>query len=275
VGCRATGTGGALDEDGLMGTAVQEAKRTKKVQKQLTDPTSSALQRYRDLVLGRGGLWALIKYELITMALSSMPGALGLALRKIFYPAILGAVGRNVIFGRNITIRHGHKIRIGNNVVLDEQVVLDAKGEENEGIVIGDGVMISRNTVLSCKGGSIYVGNGVAFGANGLVHAEFGSDVTIGPDTTIAAFVYLVGGGNYVLDRLDLPIKDSGFYSKGGIHLGAGGWVGSHVAVLDGVHVGDGCVLAAGAVVTRDVPSFIIAGGVPARPIGSRGDAEL
>jgi acetyltransferase-like isoleucine patch superfamily enzyme len=258
-----------------MATAVTEAKKTNKVQKQLTDPSSSAVQRYRNLVLGRGGAWALIRYELITMLFGSLPGALGLALRKVFFPSILGAVGRNVIFGRNITIRHGHKIRIGNNVVLDEHVVLDAKGEENEGIVLGDGVMISRNTVLSCKGGSIFIGSGVAFGANGLVHAEFGSDVTVAADTTIAAYVYLVGGGNYVLDRVDLPIKDSGFYSKGGIHIGAGGWVGSHVAVLDGVRVGDGCVLAAGAVVTRDVPALTIAGGTPAKPIGRRGDAEF
>ena len=258
-----------------MATAVREARRTSKVQQELTDSSSSTVQRYRNLVLGQPGLWALIKYELITMACGSFPGALGLALRRLFYPMILGFVGRNVIFGRNVTIRHGHKIRIGNNVVVDEYAVLDAKGDDNDGIVLGDGVMISRNTVLSCKGGNIQFGNGVAFGANGLVHAECGSDVQVGADTTIAAYVYLVGGGNYVLNRVDLPIKDSGFYPKGGIHIGSGGWLGSHVAVLDGVRVGDGCVLAAGAVVTRDVAPLTIAGGIPAKPIGRRANAAF
>ena len=58
-----------------------------------------------------------------------VPGALGLALRKTLYPLLLGACGRNVVFGQNVVLRHPHKIRIGDNVVIDDNCLLDAKGD--------------------------------------------------------------------------------------------------------------------------------------------------
>ena len=52
----------------------------------------------------------------------SVPGALGLALRKALYPLLLGACGRNVVFGQNVVLRHPHKIRIADNVVHRRQL---------------------------------------------------------------------------------------------------------------------------------------------------------
>ena len=71
-----------------------------------------------------------------------MPGALGLLLRSKLYPRLLGRTGRNVTFGVNVVLRHPHKIRIGDNVVIDDGCCLDAKGTDNEGITIGDGVFV-------------------------------------------------------------------------------------------------------------------------------------
>ena len=85
----------------------------------------------------------------------SVPGALGLALRKTLYPLLLGTCGRNVVFGQNVVLRHPHKIHIGDNVVIDDNCLIDAKGESNAGIRIASGVFIGRNTILSCKNGDI------------------------------------------------------------------------------------------------------------------------
>jgi acetyltransferase-like isoleucine patch superfamily enzyme len=248
------------------------AEDSKKLHETLTDYSTSALDRYKTMVLGQGSFWDLLNYELVTSLVGSMPGALGLILRQLLFPKLLGSVGKNVIFGRNVTIRHGHKIHLGDRVVIDDNVVLDAKGETNQGITIAADTIISRNCILSCKDGTICIGHNVALGINSLIHAVKGSNVTVGNNVTIAAYTYLIGGGNYHFDRLDLPIKQQGTYSKGGVVIGEGVWIGSHVQVLDGVHVGQGSVLAAGAVVNRDVPDYAIVGGVPAKILKSRLD---
>jgi acetyltransferase-like isoleucine patch superfamily enzyme len=68
---------------------------------------------------------------------------------------------------------------------------------------------------------------------------------------------------------LDRPIRDQGVTNKG-IVIDDDVWVGSNVTFLDGVHVGTGCVIGAGAVVTKDLPPYSVAAGVPARVIDNR-----
>ena len=48
---------------------------------------------------------------------------------RALYPLLLGACGRNVVFGQNVVLRHPHKIRIGDNVVIDDNCLIDAKGD--------------------------------------------------------------------------------------------------------------------------------------------------
>lgn len=247
-----------------------ENKKGNKFHKFLTDDSTSALKRYQDIVIGKRGLWELVKYEFIVFMFGSMPGVIGLALRKIFYPKILGHVGRNVLFCKNITIRHGCKISLGDQVVIGDNVVLDAKGEENDGIIIESDTDISSNCILSCKNGNIHIGRNVNLGMNSLIHAVNQSGVKVGDNAAIAAYTYLIGGGNYYFNQLDTPIKEQGTYSKGGVVIGEGAWMGSHVQVLDGVRLGQGSIVAAGAVVNRNVPDYAIVGGVPAKLIRYR-----
>ena len=119
-----------------------------RAQEQLFDTRRSAREKYEELVVGRRGWGALIQHEVVTLLSQSVPGALGLALRKSLYPSLLGACGRNVVFGQNVVLRHPGKIRIGDNVVIDDNCLLDAKGSGNRGITIGSGVFIGRNTFL-------------------------------------------------------------------------------------------------------------------------------
>ncbi|MBU2698385.1 CatB-related O-acetyltransferase [Pimelobacter sp. 30-1] len=70
------------------------------------------------------------------------------------------------------------------------------------------------------------------------------------------------------------PLEPAGF-PRGPATIGNDVWIGANAVVLRGVHVGDGAVIAAGAVVTRDVPPYAIVGGVPAKVIRSRFAPDL
>jgi acetyltransferase-like isoleucine patch superfamily enzyme len=237
-----------------------------RIQDQLFEQGASARQKYASLVVGRPGLGALVRYELTLLAAQWVPGALGLALRKVLYRGLLGACGRNVVFGQNVVLRHPHKIRIGDDVVVDDNCLLDAKGESNAGITIGSGVFIGRNTILSCKNGDIEIGDAANIGFNCEVFS--GSRVTIGANTLFAAYCYLIGGGHNFEDPAR-AIADQGRRSAG-VAVGEGTWLGAGAKILDGVTVGAHAIVGAGAVVTVNVPDRGVAMGRPARIVGSR-----
>ena len=237
-----------------------------RAQEQLFGSSASASAKYSALVVGRPGFGALIAYELVVMIAQSCPGALGLALRKWLYPALLGSCGRNVIFGQHVVLRHPHKIHIGDNVVVDDNCLLDAKGDTNRGIRIGSGVFVGRNTILSCKNGDIELGDGANVGFNCEIFSA--SRVAIGARTLIAAYAYVIGGDHDLSDP-SVAVLDQPRVSAG-VTIGEGVWIGAAVKILDGVTIGDRAVVGAAAVVRENVPAASIAVGIPARVVGSR-----
>ena len=237
-----------------------------RVQDELTRPGVSARDKYSALIVGRPGLWALLKYELVVLASQHVPGALGLVLRKSLYPLLLGSCGRHVVFGQNVVLRHPHKIRIGDNVVIDDNCLIDAKGESNSGILIGDGVFVGRNTILSCKNGDIELADGANIGFNCEIFSA--SRVRVGRSALIAAYSYLIGGDHDFSDASRAVIEQA--RTSAGITIGDGAWLGAGVKVLDGVTIGALAVVGAGAVVRDSVPDRATAVGVPARVVGTR-----
>jgi acetyltransferase-like isoleucine patch superfamily enzyme len=236
------------------------------IQQELFDEKKSKADKYRDLVIGRSGLGPLIVFELVTLLSAWMPGALGLFLRSKLYPLILGRVGRNVVFGVNVTLRHPHKIQIGDNVVIDDQCCLDAKGTDNRGIVIGEGVFIGRNTILSCKNGDILIDDRANLGFNCEIFSA--SRVRVGKSILMAAYTYLVGG-DHLYDRTDIPVLDQGRTARG-IDVDDNVWLGTHVVVTDGSRIGRDAIVGAGAVVVGEIPDFAIATGIPAKVVRDR-----
>lgn len=237
-----------------------------KAQEQLSDRSKSARQKYAELVVGRPGIGALLRHEIVTLWSQHVPGALGLALRKTLYPLLLGSCGRNVIFGQNVVLRHPHKIHIGDDVMIDDNCLLDAKGETNQGITIGSGVFIGRNSILSSKNGDIDLASGVNVGFNCEIFSA--SRVAIGADTLLAAYCYVIGGDHDWSDPAQSVLAQS--RTSAGVTIGSGAWLGAGVKVLDGAAIGDRAVIGAGAVVKDAVPGGAIAVGMPARVIGSR-----
>src|SRR4051812_31660842 len=237
-----------------------------KAQEQLFAPGKSSWAKYAELVVGRPGLGALLKYELVIMFAQSWPGALGLAIRKTLYPLLLGSCGRNVVFGQHVVLRHPHKIHIGSNVVIDDNCLVDAKGESNRGIRIGDGVFVGRNTILSCKNGDIDLADGANIGFNCELFSA--SRVAIGRHVLMAAYTYVIGGDHDFSDPSKSVLEQT--RTSAGVAIGDGVWIGAGAKILDGVSVGDHAVIGAGAVVREDVPASAIAVGMPARVVGSR-----
>ncbi len=234
------------------------------IRKELVRPDRSPLHNYQSLVLGGGGLPALLKYELITSLLGSLGGAPGIRLRRFFYAFLLKEAGRDITFGKNVVLRRPGVIRIGAEAAHDECVTLSVRGEE-AGISIGRGVRVGRGTVINSRGGEIVVGSHVRIGRECRVGSLKG--VAIGDHSVIGDFTYLSGAAHSTA-RLDTPIIMQPLTSKGPVRIGERVTVGEQVTVLDGVTIGSRSTVAPGSLVNRDVAEGSTVGGVPAREVG-------
>ena len=111
---------------------------------------------------------------------------------------------------------------------------------------------------------TVRIGDNSGIGVLSVVtHADIGNDVMMGPE-----FVYIPVG--HVFDRTDVPMRLQGPTPYQRLTIGNDVWIGRRVMVMPGVRIGDGAIIAAGAVVTKDVPDYAIVGGVPAKLIRFR-----
>jgi acetyltransferase-like isoleucine patch superfamily enzyme len=253
---------------------VDDIMKIQKVHKQITDGSKSPLQRYQQIVVGSSNLAYTLKYELISGLLENFPGAPGLWLRSKFYRLLFNKVGRGVVIGAHTVIHHPKKITLGDAVAISYGCYLDARGEKNKGITLGDNITIGRNSNLVCKEGDITIGDEVGIGMNCTLSAVAGNTIEVGNHVLIAPYVYL-GGVSYHFDRIDVPIADQRQNPKGGISIDDDVWIGANATILDGVNIGKGAILAAGTVVTSDIPPYAIVAGVPAKILRYRGETDL
>lgn len=127
------------------------------------------------------------------------------------------------------------------------------------------GLGAGTSVQLSCRflnGRKVSLGerNVINFGClfDGRKHyIRTGNDVSIGPEATILTLGH---------DPQSPEFADRG----GDVVIGDRVWIGYRALILPGITIGEGAVVAAGAVVTKDVPPFTIVAGNPARPIGQR-----
>jgi acetyltransferase-like isoleucine patch superfamily enzyme len=232
----------------------------------LSTEMESPLRKYQELYVGKRSLAELLKYELLMVLLSPMPGALGLFLRKTFYKGLFAEYGRGTIVGPYVTLRCPGHISLGNNDFVSSHAVLDAKGSGSH-IHLGDSVLLGNHTVFSCASAGIVVGDDVSIGPHCYVRAGM-SPVRLGSSLTIGSHTVIISG-NPSYRRLDIPMKRQ-MGSAEGVVVGDDVWIGVGVRIVDGVNIGSGSVIGAGAVVIRNVPEYAIAAGVPAQVIGTR-----
>lgn len=230
----------------------------------------SPLKKYQQVMVGSSSLWAFCYYEWC-MLLAPVPGALGLVLRKIFWPRMFGSCGKGCMFASGIVVRHPGRIRLGSSVVISEGCVLDGRHEISEkSIVLGNNVIMSNGVMLSCKNGTISIGDDTGLNAQTIVQSTNDCPVRIGKDCILGQRCLVIGGGSYNMDRLDIPIRLQGIRDDGGIILEDNVWLGANVTVLGGVTMGSGSVAAAASVLTRSVDANSVNMGVPARMVRAR-----
>ena len=230
----------------------------------------STLTKYQDVIVGNRSLLFLLYYEWCAW-LGMVPGALGMLLRKLFWPRLFGTCGRKVAFAQGIVVRHPKRIHLGDHVVISERCVLDGRSQDTDrAIVLGNDVILSNNVMLSCKNGTISIGDATGLNSGTVIQSVDSCPVSIGRDGIIGQMSFVVGGGSYNFDRLDIPIREQGMDNDGGVAIDEDVWLGANVTVLGGVEVGRGAVIGASALVSRSIPPYSIAKGIPARVTGSR-----
>ncbi len=148
---------------------------------------------------------------------------------------------------------------------MDDHLDTPASGT----VRLGRDCEIRNGAMIISYGGDIEIGDKVSVNPYTILYGHGG--LKIGSRTRIAAHCVIIPA-NHRIEDPTRPMMDQGLICEG-ITIGEDVWIGAGVKVLDGVTVGDHAVLAAGAVVTRDVAPWSIVGGVPAKPIGVRPNA--
>ena len=179
--------------------------------------------------------------------INHLPGYLGSKARRLYLARRLKSLGPQAGFSVGLEILGPQNISIGSQFYCWTHCILAA---EDEGVIeIGNHVSFNSNVhINACKGGRIVLGN----------------DVLVAPNVVLRT-------SDHITSSLDIPIREQG-HKAGVIIIEDDVWLGANVIVTGGVRIGQGSVVAAGAVVTEDVDPYSIVGGVPARFIKKRGE---
>lgn len=187
-------------------------------------------------------------------------------LRSLGYPGL----SRDIFIGKNVKFYSKKNITAGSKTKLHNGVKIDALSIE--GVTIGSYCVLGEYTKIECTGSLNLLGKGVVigdrttFGSNCFFGAAGG--INIGMDVVAGQFIRF-HSENHNYKNKDKLIKDQGVAHKG-IKIGNNCWIGAGVVFLDGAELGDGCVVAANAVVTKKFPPNVVIGGIPAKILQNR-----
>jgi galactoside O-acetyltransferase len=179
--------------------------------------------------------------SVLTEFLPKIEALFSLAYGAIFW-LLIKKVGRRFMPGYPMKVIGGGNIVIGNNF---RSMGCDYLYANDGAIVIGDNMSMNTNVQIGASSGQITIGSNVLIGPNVVLRA---ADHGIAMGAPIR-FQPHVGGVIVVEDDV---------------------WIGANAVILRDVTLGQGCVVAAGAVVTKNVEPYAVVGGVPARKISSR-----
>jgi acetyltransferase-like isoleucine patch superfamily enzyme len=178
---------------------------------------------------------------------------------------------RLIFMGPGAQLQNASMIRFGRAVTLGPGTIVDGLAEQ--GVELGDNVTIGAYSIVRSTGVLTKLGVGVRMGRNSSIDAYSfigaAGGVFIGENVIMGQHISF-HAEDHDYSRMDCPIRDQGTRRKG-IVVEDDCWIGSNVTFLDGVHVGRGCVIGAGAVVNGTIPDYSVAVGIPARVVATRG----
>lgn len=136
-------------------------------------------------------------------------------------------------------------------------------------ISIGDYSVIGKRAVITAwnknKVPTLSIGNNVAIGDD--CHITASNSIIIGDGTLIGNKVTITDNnhGSFTKEELLIHPADRQVISKGEVVIGNNVWLGDKVSILSGVHIGDGCIIGANAVVTHDINPYCVVVGNPGK----------
>ena len=193
-----------------------------------------------------------------------------MALRGLWHKLLLKKAPGIIFIGKKVKIRSHRKINCGSGMTIEDGCFINALCKD--GIKIGRNFSLGRNSIVECTGvirelgESLEIGNDVGISADAFISVR--GKVKIGDSTIFGPGVKMFSE-NHNFSDINIPIFLQGATRKG-IEIGADCWIGANVLILDGVTIGNKCVIAAGSVVNHDIPPYSIAAGVPARVLKER-----
>jgi acetyltransferase-like isoleucine patch superfamily enzyme len=204
-------------------------------------------------------------------AMGWVPTIVGVGLRAIAYRAMLRMDGWCAI-ERHVRLRFAGHVRLGRGSYLDEGVYVHACPG---GVEIGERTMVMHGAVLHVYNFRDLPHAGIRIGSDGLI-GEYTvirgqGGVTIGDRVYTSPMTQIIAV-DHVFDDPSRSFIEQGITARG-IRIEDDVWLGASAVITDGVRIGRGAIVAAGAVVTRDVPPHVVVAGVPARVVREVGEA--
>ncbi|MFA7156720.1 MAG: DapH/DapD/GlmU-related protein [Bacilli bacterium] len=220
---------------------------------------------YIEHVCGKKSVAAFIIQGVIFIIFKEFPTIVGSYIRPMIYSILFAKIKSGCLFERGIRFEIPGRMSIGKNVFLGERCWIGV-GTKDGNINVGDNSFIAHSCTLAAQGGTIAVGNHVHMSRNSYINGI--GDVFIGNDCMLGPNVVIISG-SHVYQNTEVPIRLQGSENKA-IIIEENVWLAASVNVMPGVRIGEGSVIGAGAVVTKDIPPFSVAVGVPARVIKNR-----
>jgi acetyltransferase-like isoleucine patch superfamily enzyme len=192
-------------------------------------------------------------------------------LRGLREKLFMGESSGWVLVGKQVSIRYAAYLQAGKELIIEDYAEINARSTQK--IILGNRVTIGKYAII--RPGNLYggePGEGLVVGDHSNIgpycyigcsgHISIGNNVMISPRVSIYA-------ENHVFDQIDVTIKSQGV-KKEKVVIEDDCWIASNSILLAGVTIGKGSVVAAGSVVTQDVPPYSVVAGVPARVIKNR-----